>query len=272
MSFPRQRRPDPDLLQRAPDRAGRMTRTTSTRRRYLDVPNAPQYPFGYGLSYTTFSISNVQPVVGSVSRERDHARSPRTVTNTGSRAGTDVAQLYLHESDTSILQPVRKLEGFQRVSLDAGTVADGHVHARTAELRLLQQQGQFVVEPGPFDVWVGDSSAAVGVHARRSRSTRDESSRIAAVARRDRRRRRSRSRWPAGAGAARPAPPVTAADSDGAAARDRAGHVEFYGADVDPVTHLPLDNLGPGSVRGTTRRRRTSACTCGRSSPPTTSG
>ncbi len=106
--------------------------------RYLDVPNTPQYPFGYGLSYTTFSISSPQ-IVGTPSRTGTF-KVNATITNTGSTAGDDVVQLYLHEDDTSILQPVEKLEGFQRVSLAARAFADGHVHARTAEPRLLRQQ------------------------------------------------------------------------------------------------------------------------------------
>ena len=87
--------------------------------KYLDVPNTPQYPFGYGLSYTTFSLSNLQLSRGSVPGSGSLTVSAK-VTNTGSVAGDDVAQLYLHESDTSILQPVRKLEGFQRVTLAPG--------------------------------------------------------------------------------------------------------------------------------------------------------
>ena len=91
-----------------------------------------------------------------------------TVTNTGSVAGDDVAQLYLHENDTSILQPVRKLEGFQRVTLDPGQTKTVTFTLDRAEPRLLQRRrASSCVEPGPFDVWVGDSSvggAARDVH------------------------------------------------------------------------------------------------------------
>jgi beta-glucosidase len=125
--------------------------------RYLDAPNAPLYPFGYGLSYTTFSLSSPHLSSASVS-----ANGPLTVstniTNTGSVAGDDVVQLYLHESYTSILQPVEKLEGFQRVTLAPG-------QSRTVTFTLDRQnfgfyndQGQFAVEPGPFNLWVSDSS------------------------------------------------------------------------------------------------------------------
>ena len=131
--------------------------------KYLDVPNTPQYPFGYGLSYTTFSVSKPQlsstqvPRNGSVTVTAD-------VTNTGSVAGDDVAQLYLHESDTSVLQPVRRLEGFKRVTLNPGQTQAVKFRLDSSELGFYNAEGKFGVEPGPFDVWVGDSSVG-GEHA-----------------------------------------------------------------------------------------------------------
>jgi len=125
--------------------------------RYLDIPNTPQYPFGYGLSYTSFSVSNLRlsstsvPVNGSLTASAD-------VSNTGSVAGDDVVQLYLHESDTSILQPVRRLEGFQRVTLAPGQTRTVTFPLNGQRLGFYDAQGRFGVQPGPFDVWVGDSS------------------------------------------------------------------------------------------------------------------
>ena len=125
--------------------------------RYLDIPNTPQYPFGYGLSYTSFSVSNLRlsstsvPVNGSLTASAD-------VSNTGSVAGDDVVQLYLHESDTSILQPVRRLEGFQRVTLAPGQTQTVTFPLNGQRLGFYDAQGRFGVQPGPFDVWVGDSS------------------------------------------------------------------------------------------------------------------
>jgi len=125
--------------------------------RYLDAPNAPLYPFGYGLSYTTFSLSSPHLSSTSVS-----ANGPLTVstniTNTGSVAGDDVVQLYLHESYTSILQPVEKLEGFQRVTLAPGQSKTVTFTLGRQNLGFYNDQGQFVVEPGPFGLWVSDSS------------------------------------------------------------------------------------------------------------------
>ncbi len=125
--------------------------------KYLDVPNTPLYPFGYGLSYTTFSLSTPQ-----LSSTRVSPNGPLTVTekiaNTGSVAGDDVVQLYLHESYTSILQPVEKLEGFQRVTLAPGQTKTVTFTLGRQNFGFYNEQGQFVVEPGPFDLWVGDSS------------------------------------------------------------------------------------------------------------------
>jgi beta-glucosidase len=123
--------------------------------RYLDVGNQPQYPFGYGLSYTTFSFGKP-----TVSGSRSSFTVKTTIQNTGSVAGDDVVQLYTHEDDTSILQPVRKLEGFQRVHLAPGESKTLSFTLGRQNLGFYNDQGQFVVEPGTVDVWVGDSSTA----------------------------------------------------------------------------------------------------------------
>jgi beta-glucosidase len=129
--------------------------------RYLDIPNAPQYPFGYGLSYTTFSFSNLSAPSAVSGHGTFHVTAQ--ITNTGSTAGTDVVQLYLHESDTTILQPVKKLEGFQRVTLAPGQSKTVTFTLGPQNLGFYNEQGQFVVEPGPFDLWVGDSSVGTGL-------------------------------------------------------------------------------------------------------------
>jgi len=125
---------------------------------YLDVPNTPQYPFGYGLSYTTFSLSNLHLSAGSISTSGSLTVSA-DLTNTGTVAGDDVVQLYIHQDGTTILQPVRRLDGFQRVTLAPGqtktitlTLSPGDIGFYT------NTPGQFVVEPGTVDVYVGDSS------------------------------------------------------------------------------------------------------------------
>jgi beta-glucosidase len=131
--------------------------------KYLDVPNTPQYPFGYGLSYTTFSVSSLRLSTSNVSPTAS-LTVRADVTNTGSVAGDDVAQLYLHESDTSVLQPVRRLEGFKRLTLAPGQTRTVTFTLGSQQLGFYNADGKFVVEPGPFEVWVGDSSVG-GQHA-----------------------------------------------------------------------------------------------------------
>jgi len=125
--------------------------------KYLDVPNSPQYPFGYGLSYTTFKFSNLRVSPTTIGGHGTvHVRAD--VTNTGATAGTDVAQLYIHDKVASVLQPVRRLDGFQRVTLDPGQTKTVRFTLRRPQLGYYDNSGRFVVEPGGFDVYVGDSS------------------------------------------------------------------------------------------------------------------
>ena len=117
--------------------------------RHRDIPScAPLFEFGYGLSYTTFEVSNLQLSSSTVSRQRQHQRL-RDVTNTGSRKGDEVVQLYIHDPVASISQPVRRLRGFERVTLEPGRDDDGHVHARQERLRLLRQPRQVRRRAGP---------------------------------------------------------------------------------------------------------------------------
>jgi beta-glucosidase len=132
--------------------------------KYLDVPNTPQYAFGYGLSYTTFGLANLRVSKTSVSRSGTLTVTA-DVTNTGSVAGDDVVQLYTHEDGTSILQPVRRLNGFQRVTLNPGQTKTVTFTLGPANLGFYTNvPNQFVVEPGTVDVYVGDSSTG-GLHS-----------------------------------------------------------------------------------------------------------
>jgi beta-glucosidase len=128
--------------------------------RYRDLRTCdPLYPFGYGLSYTTFSVSNLHLDKASVGRN-GHVRATVTVTNTGSRAGTDVAQLYLHDPVASISQPVRRLRGFERVTLAPGESKTVSFTVGPADFGFYNNRGTFVVEPGEIDLYAGDSSTA----------------------------------------------------------------------------------------------------------------
>ncbi len=134
--------------------------------RYLDVNNSAQFPFGWGLSYTSFRFS--QPtlsqaeIAASSLKPGDAAKVQVsfTVTNTGSRAGTEVAQLYIRNTAASVEQPVRQLEGFARVTLQPGESKTVTLPLGFDELNFWNAQSHQVVEPTTYQVFVGDSSLA----------------------------------------------------------------------------------------------------------------
>ena len=129
--------------------------------RYRDLPTcAPRYPFGYGLSYTTFTVDNLRLSTDRVSRH-GKVRATVDVTNTGDRAGDEVVQLYLHDPVASISQPVRRLRGFERVTLDAGSRRRrSRFTLDKSDFGFYDNDGKFVVEPGRIDVYAGNSSDA----------------------------------------------------------------------------------------------------------------
>jgi beta-glucosidase len=125
--------------------------------KYLDITNAPQYPFGYGLSYSTFTISDMK-----LSADRISKKGNLTVTvnvrNTGDVKADEVAQLYIHKHSGSVTRPVRELKGFKRVTLDPGEMQTVQFTLGPNELGFYGKDLKFAVEPGDFDVWVGTSS------------------------------------------------------------------------------------------------------------------
>jgi beta-glucosidase len=128
--------------------------------RYRDLPScSPLYEFGYGLSYTKFSVSNLRLSSSTVSKNGSLTASV-DVTNTGDREGDEVVQLYIHDPVASISQPVRRLRGFQRVTLKPGEQQTVTFTLDRGDFGFYDNRGKFVVEPGPIDVYAGDSSNA----------------------------------------------------------------------------------------------------------------
>ena len=126
--------------------------------KYIDLPVSPLYPFGYGLSYTTFSYSDLRlsaPRIGPAGSLTVSA----AVTNTGAREGTEVAQLYVRDEVASITRPVRALAGFQRVTLRPGETQRVEFVLTARQLGFYNEAMRFTVEPGRFLVFVGPSSA-----------------------------------------------------------------------------------------------------------------
>jgi len=125
--------------------------------KYLDVPWTPQFPFGYGLSYTQFKVTNLQ-----LSAQRIRTSGNLTVTvdveNVGKRPGDEVVQLYIRDLAASMTRPVKELKGFQRVTLRPGEKKHLEFVLRPEHLGFWNREMRFVVEPGEFRVMVGPSS------------------------------------------------------------------------------------------------------------------
>ena len=121
---------------------------------YTDESNKPLYPFGFGLSYTSFAYSDLRI------NSSNPAKITVTVTvkNTGSLEGTEVSQLYIRDKIASVVRPVKELKGFSRFSLKAGESRSIEFVLTPAELGFYDNNGNFITEPGDFDIMVGTNS------------------------------------------------------------------------------------------------------------------
>ena len=122
---------------------------------YTDEANAPLYPFGHGLSYSNFEYSRLR-----VREKADAFEVSVRVRNTSDRDGQEVVQLYIHDRVASVSRPEKELKGFQKISLNAGERKTVTFTLSDKELGFYDGRGEYVVEPGEFDVFVGGSSAA----------------------------------------------------------------------------------------------------------------
>ena len=127
--------------------------------RWREIPNAALYPFGHGLSYSTFAYGT--PRLSTPSLAWDQALTfAVTVTNTGKRAGEEVVQLYVHDRVASRVRPVRELKNFQKILLEPGQSAEVEFTLDRHALAFTGVDGVFAAEPGLFDVWATSSSTA----------------------------------------------------------------------------------------------------------------
>jgi beta-glucosidase len=133
--------------------------TRSRGKSYVDVPASALYPFGYGLSYTTFAYSNLHIEPAPIhAGAGDSARIMVDVKNTGERAGVETVQLYVHERYAPVATPVKQLRGFERVRLDPGETKTVSMILTREDLQLLDTDMRWRVVPGDFEIMVGKSS------------------------------------------------------------------------------------------------------------------
>lgn len=125
---------------------------------YLDAGNSPLFPFGYGLSYTTFEYSNLSLASDKLTAQ-DTLSISFTLKNTGKYDGTEVVQLYVQDKVGSVTRPVKELKRFQRVTLKAGESTQVSLNLPVSELAFWGYDMNYTVEPGDFTLWVGTNSA-----------------------------------------------------------------------------------------------------------------
>ncbi|NIM50743.1 MAG: glycosyl hydrolase [Gemmatimonadales bacterium] len=155
VSFPRSVGQVPIYYSR--DITGRPPTNERYTSKYLDSPNTPLYPFGYGLSYTTFEYGDLVLSADTIAPGGTMTVSA-TVRNTGDVAGAEVVQLYVRDLVASVVRPVKELEGFTKVFLEPGEAQTVQFTLGPGELGFYDRDMQWVVEPGDFKVWIGWSS------------------------------------------------------------------------------------------------------------------
>lgn len=144
------------LIDEIPVEAGQTS--VGCRSFYLDAGNSPLFPFGYGLSYTTFEYSNLSLASDKLTAQ-DTLSISFTLKNTGKYDGTEVVQLYVQDKVGSVTRPVKELKRFQRVTLKAGESTQLSLSLPVSELAFWGYDMNYTVEPGDFTLWVGTNSA-----------------------------------------------------------------------------------------------------------------
>ena len=127
---------------------------------YIDAPNEPLYPFGYGLSYTNFEYVGIRLSAAEMDSSGGITASV-TVTNTGGYDGEEVVQLYIRDLKARITRPVKELKGFKKISLKKGESADVAFGISIADLKYTLADGSAVWDSGDFELFIGGSSADV---------------------------------------------------------------------------------------------------------------
>lgn len=129
--------------------------------KYLDIPNDPLYPFGYGLSYTTFTYGNLHLDKNMIQGENGVLTANIQITNSGNYEGEEVVQLYIGDPEASISRPVKELKNFAKVLLKPGETKEISFHITTNDLKFYNSDLKQIWEPGIFNIYVGTNSRDV---------------------------------------------------------------------------------------------------------------
>ena len=124
--------------------------------RYLDAPFDALYPFGYGLSYTSFEYSDLK-----VEDAGDAFKVTVTVANTGDRTGTETVQLYMQDVTATLVRPVKELKGFTKVTLDPGASVDVTMSLKKSDMGFYDNDANYRIEDGKFNIFVGTNQKNV---------------------------------------------------------------------------------------------------------------
>ncbi|MDP4276470.1 MAG: glycoside hydrolase family 3 N-terminal domain-containing protein [Bacteroidota bacterium] len=127
---------------------------------YIDLPNSPEYPFGYGLSYTTFDVAKLQLSSDRMPIQGGRLNVSVEVKNTGNYDGEEVVQLYIRDLVGCVVRPVRELKGFKKIFLRKGEVQTVSFALTPNDLKFFNNDLQYINEPGTYEVFVGHSSLA----------------------------------------------------------------------------------------------------------------
>lgn len=127
---------------------------------YIDLPNSPKYPFGYGLSYTKFSYSDIELSSSSITPQ-ETLTATVTVTNAGKYDGNEVVQLYIRDMFGSVVRPVKELKGFLKIFLKAGESKKVSFALSVNDLRFYDDKLNYIFEPGDFKLFIGTNSRDV---------------------------------------------------------------------------------------------------------------
>jgi beta-glucosidase len=125
---------------------------------YIDLPNSPKFPFGYGLSYTTFEYSKIK-LSKTQMKANEKIEASVTITNTGNYDGEEVVQLYIRDMVASVVRPIKELKGFQKIFLKKGERKEVKFILSIDDLKFYNNELKYAAEPGEFKIMIGSNSA-----------------------------------------------------------------------------------------------------------------